>query len=54
VSSALFTRHSSSLRAPDSNRLPSDLEASSHRTTRVRVGTWVFGFDADLMQSLDR
>ena len=42
VSSALFTRHSSSLRAPDSNRLPSDLEASSHRTTRVRVGTWLF------------
>ena len=42
VSSALFTRHSSSLRCSDSNRLPSDLEASSHRTTRVRVGTWLF------------
>jgi len=40
--SALFTRHSSSLRAPDSNRLPSDLEASSHRTTRVRVGILKF------------
>jgi hypothetical protein len=42
VSSALFTFHLSSLCCSDSNRLPSDLEASSHRTTSVRVGTWLF------------
>ena len=42
VSSALCTYHLSSFRCPDSNRLPSDLEASSHRTTSVRVGTWLF------------